>query len=47
MALDLKVPSLGESVSEAFIGTWVKKDGEAGEDEGDGGAKVRRHHRGA
>jgi len=29
MALDLKVPSLGESVSEAFIGTWVKKDGEA------------------
>jgi 2-oxoglutarate dehydrogenase E2 component (dihydrolipoamide succinyltransferase) len=28
MSIDLKVPSLGESVTQATIGTWLKKEGE-------------------
>jgi len=29
MPVDLKVPSVGESITEVFIGTWLKKSGEA------------------
>jgi 2-oxoglutarate dehydrogenase E2 component (dihydrolipoamide succinyltransferase) len=29
MATDVKVPAAGESISEVFIGTWLKKPGEA------------------
>ncbi|HEX7005134.1 MAG TPA: 2-oxoglutarate dehydrogenase complex dihydrolipoyllysine-residue succinyltransferase [Trueperaceae bacterium] len=29
MAVELKVPAVGESVSEVFIGTWLKKEGDA------------------
>lgn len=29
MAFEVKIPSLGESVTEATIGTWIRKDGEA------------------
>ncbi|MEX2534315.1 MAG: 2-oxoglutarate dehydrogenase complex dihydrolipoyllysine-residue succinyltransferase [Trueperaceae bacterium] len=29
MAVELKVPDVGESVSEVFIGTWLKREGEA------------------
>ena len=28
MAVELKVPSLGESLSEVMIGTWYKKEGD-------------------
>src|SRR5512137_2029650 len=29
MALELKVPSLGESVTQAQVGQWLKKEGDA------------------
>ncbi len=29
MPVDLKVPAVGESITEVFIGTWLKKPGEA------------------
>lgn len=29
MPVDLKVPSVGESITEVFIGTWLKHEGEA------------------
>ena len=29
MAIDIKVPALGESVTEATVGQWFKKPGEA------------------
>src|SRR5690554_6247209 len=29
MATDVKVPAAGESISEVYIGTWLKKPGEA------------------
>ena len=29
MAVELKVPAVGESISEVFIGTWLKNEGEA------------------
>lgn len=29
MAVELKVPTVGESVSEVFIGSWLKQEGEA------------------
>ncbi len=29
MKLDVKIPELGESISEATIGTWLKQDGDA------------------
>lgn len=29
MAVELKVPSVGESISEVFIGTWLKKPGDS------------------
>jgi len=29
MAVELKVPSLGESVTQAQVGPWLKKEGEA------------------
>lgn len=29
MSFEVKIPSLGESVTEAVIGTWMKRDGEA------------------
>ena len=29
MAVDLKVPSVGESITEVFIGSWLKREGEA------------------
>ncbi|HQR30525.1 MAG TPA: dihydrolipoamide succinyltransferase, partial [Anaeromyxobacteraceae bacterium] len=29
MAVELKVPSLGESVTQAQVGQWLKKEGEA------------------
>jgi 2-oxoglutarate dehydrogenase E2 component (dihydrolipoamide succinyltransferase) len=29
MAVDLKVPSVGESITEVFIGSWLKQQGEA------------------
>ncbi len=29
MAVELKVPAVGESISEVFIGTWLKREGEA------------------
>src|SRR5690606_32729556 len=28
MKIDLKIPTVGESISEATIGSWTKKDGE-------------------
>ena len=28
MAISLKIPALGESISEATIGTWLKKEGD-------------------
>ncbi len=28
MKIDLKIPAVGESISEATIGSWIKKDGE-------------------
>ncbi|NJN64923.1 MAG: dihydrolipoamide succinyltransferase, partial [Acidobacteria bacterium] len=34
MAVELKVPSLGESITEVMIGTWYKKEGDiVGRDE--------------
>src|SRR5512136_1103710 len=29
MAVELKVPSLGESITQAQVGQWLKKEGEA------------------
>ena len=29
MAVDLKVPTVGESISEVFIGTWLKNEGDS------------------
>ena len=29
MAFEIKIPSLGESITEAILGTWLRKDGEA------------------
>ena len=29
MAIQVKIPSLGDSVSEAVLGTWIAKDGDA------------------
>ena len=29
MSVEIKVPSLGESVSEATVATWFKQEGEA------------------
>ncbi|MDF1523322.1 MAG: hypothetical protein P1P87_10945, partial [Trueperaceae bacterium] len=29
MAVDVTVPSVGESITEVFVGTWLKKPGEA------------------
>ena len=29
MKIEVKVPSVGESISEATIGSWSKKNGEA------------------
>src|SRR5512136_2868280 len=29
MVIDLKVPSLGESITQATVGTWLKKEGDA------------------
>ncbi len=29
MAVDVKVPSVGESINEVFIGTWLKNEGDA------------------
>lgn len=29
MSIEVKVPTLGESVSEATVGQWLKKPGEA------------------
>src|SRR5512136_2262732 len=29
MVIDLKVPSLGESIAQATIGAWLKKEGDA------------------
>lgn len=29
MAVDLKVPTVGESISEVFIGTWLKSEGDS------------------
>ena len=29
MAVDLKVPSVGESINEVFIGTWLKQEGDS------------------
>src|SRR5690625_7521736 len=28
MAIEVKVPSVGESIAEVFIGTWLKKEGD-------------------
>ncbi|RYZ69909.1 MAG: dihydrolipoamide succinyltransferase, partial [Proteobacteria bacterium] len=28
MKIDLKIPTVGESISEATIGSWLKKDGD-------------------
>lgn len=28
MAIELKVPEVGESITEVFIGTWLKEEGE-------------------
>ena len=28
MAVELKVPTVGESISEVFIGTWLKNEGD-------------------
>src|SRR5512137_1216300 len=29
MAIDLKVPSLGESITQATVGAWLKREGDA------------------
>ena len=29
MAIEIRVPAMGESVSEASVGKWLKKEGEA------------------
>ena len=29
MTLEIKVPTLGESVTEATVGQWLKKEGDA------------------
>ena len=29
MSLDIKIPAVGESITEVTIGRWLKKDGEA------------------
>ena len=34
MALEIKVPNVGESITEVTIAQWMKKSGERGEEEG-------------
>ena len=29
MAVELKVPAVGESINEVFIGTWLKQEGDS------------------